>query len=319
MANINQPEIYQGFNRTQAYFEGWYFKLVSADQQTSLALIPGISLAKKDPHAFVQVFLVRHGDKPSLKTDYVRFPIDQFIADRKQFHVSVGMNQFSFTHLHLDIRQANLTVLGDLQIENITPINKGFLNPSIMGPFAYLPNMECSHGVLSLQHFFKGKLTIDGQVIDFTGGKGYLEKDWGTSFPSHYVWIQGNHFAEPNTSLFFSYANIPYLGLRFQGLISHLYLDGKHYRFATYNGGKVISEILSDRQAEYVIKKGPYRLKLIGRIDDVVSLPSPKLGKMDHTIKEGLSGHVSVWLMKGKTVLYQGETNLAGIEIMKKQ
>lgn len=63
MNKANQPEIYQGFNQTQAYFEGWYFKLVSPDQKISIALIPGISLAKKDPHAFVQVFVVHHGDK----------------------------------------------------------------------------------------------------------------------------------------------------------------------------------------------------------------------------------------------------------------
>jgi tocopherol cyclase len=319
MKQFTRPEIYQGFHRQNNYFEGWYFKLVSADKRTSLALIPGISLAKKDPHAFIQVFLVKHGENPTLLNEYIRFSVDQFVADPKDFHVSIGMNQFSFTHLHLDIRQANLTLMGDLQILNITPINRGFLNPSIMGPFAYLPAMECSHGVLSLNHTFKGKLNINGEAIDFTGGKGYLEKDWGTSFPSHYVWMQGNHFSEPDTSFFFSYANIPYLGLRFQGLISHLYLGGKHYRFATYNGGKIISEILSERQAEYVIKKGDYRLKIIGRIDQVVNLPSPKLGRMDQTIKEGLSGQVLLWLMKGKTVLYQGETTLAGIEIMKKK
>jgi hypothetical protein len=39
---------------------------------------------------------------------------------------------------------------------------------------------------------------------------------------------------------------------------------------------------------------------------------------MDHTIKEGLSGQILIWLMKGKTIVYQGQTTLAGIEIMKK-
>jgi tocopherol cyclase len=319
MASIKHPEIYQGFHQHQAYFEGWYFKLVSPDKKTSLALIPGISLAKDDPHAFVQVFYVKHDTKPMLKNAYIRFDVKEFVANPKVFHVGIGMNQFSFRHIHLDIRQPDITIQGDMLIENITPINQGFLNPTIMGPFAYLPRMECCHGVLSLGHDFKGKFIIDGQSIDFTGGRGYLEKDWGRSFPSHYVWMQGNHFAEKETSFFFSYANIPYLGLRFQGLICHLYLQGQHYRFATYNGAKVVSEMLSEKLAEYVLKKGKYRLKIIGKMDDVVSLPSPKLGKMDHAIKEGLSGQISIWLMKGKTVIYQGETNLSGIEIMKKK
>ena len=319
MNNTNHPERYQGFAKTQKYFEGWYFKLVSADQKVTIALIPGISLAKKDPHAFVQVFVVRHGDKPTLKNIYVRYQVKEFMPATDRFYVAVGMNQFSLEHVHLDINQDGIQLKGDLQIINPTPLNKGFLNPSIMGPFTYLPNMECNHGVISLLHTFKGKLILNQETIDFTGGKGYLEKDWGSSFPSAYVWMQGNHFPEKNTSFFFSYANIPYLGLRFQGLIAHLYLEGKHHRFATYNGGKVTSELLSEKQVEYVLKRGSYRLRIVGSIDDVVNLPSPKFGKMDHTIKEGLSGKILIWLMKGKTILYQGQTTLAGIEINKKK
>jgi hypothetical protein len=318
MNKANQPEIYQGFNKTQAYFEGWYFKLVSPDQKISIALIPGISLAKNDPHAFVQVFVVHHGDKPTLKNVYIRYGVKEFVPAKDRFYVAVGMNQFSLQHLHLDLKQENFHLKGDLQIINPTPLNQGFLNPSIMGPFAYLPKMECYHGVLSLLHTFKGKLELNGSVIDFTGGKGYLEKDWGSSFPSAYVWMQGNHFPEKNTSFFFSYANIPYLGLRFQGLIAHLYLEGKHYRFATYNGGRVASELIGKNQVEYVLKRGAYRLRIVGSVEDVVNLPSPKFGKMDHTIKEGLSGQILIWLMKDKTIVYQGQTSLAGIEIMKK-
>lgn len=317
MNQANRPEIYQGFNRTSRYFEGWYFKLVSKDLSHSIALIPGISLAKNDPHAFIQVFVVRHGKTPSLENLYLRFQTRDFIPAKDRFHVAIGMNQFSLSHLHLDVKEGNFQLKGDIQILNPTPLNQGFLNPSIMGPFSYLPRMECYHGVISLIHTFKGVLELNGQSIDFTGGKGYIEKDWGTSFPSAYVWMQGNHFPEKQTSFFFSYANIPYLGLRFQGLICHFLLEGKHYRFATYNGGKVISELIHDRQVEYVLKKGAYRLRVVATIDEVVSLPSPKLGRMDHTIKEGLSGTILVWLMKGKTILYQGQTSLAGVEIMK--
>jgi tocopherol cyclase len=317
MNQANKPEIYQGFKRTHTYFEGWYFKLVTADLRYSLALIPGISLAKKDPHAFIQTFLVKHGQKPTLKHDYLRFATGEFTAERDQFRVAIGMSQFSFEHLHLDLKSTTLTIQGDLQFSQRVPLNQGFLNPSIMGPFAYLPRMECYHGVLSLTHFIKGKLQIHGETVDFTGGKGYLEKDWGTSFPSEYVWLQGNHFPEPTTSFFFSYARIPYLGLRFQGLIAHLYLNGEHYRFATYNGSKIVSELISPLHVEYVIKKGPYRLRIVADVQDLATLPSPKQGRMDQTIKEGLSGQILLWFMKGKVILYQGQTTMAGIEIMK--
>jgi hypothetical protein len=32
-----------------------------------------------------------------------------------------------------------------------------------------------------------GKLTIADQDHDFSGGRGYIEKDWGQSFPSAWV------------------------------------------------------------------------------------------------------------------------------------
>ncbi|QII81181.1 hypothetical protein G7057_00970 [Jeotgalibaca arthritidis] len=45
-------------------------------------------------------------------------------------------------------------------------------------------------------------------------GKGYIEKDWGRSFPKNYIWIQSNHFNDNQRSLFFSYAHIPYRRLK---------------------------------------------------------------------------------------------------------
>jgi hypothetical protein len=65
-----------------------------------------------------------------------------------------------------------------------------------MGWYSYVPFMECYHGLISIDHKLQGSLQINGQEIDFTEGKGYAEKDWGTSFPEGYVWMQSNHFAE---------------------------------------------------------------------------------------------------------------------------
>jgi hypothetical protein len=51
-----------------------------------------------------------------------------------------------------------------------------------MGPYAFVPFMECYHGILSMDHKINGQLIIHDEIIDFTGGKGYMEKDWGQSF-----------------------------------------------------------------------------------------------------------------------------------------
>ena len=63
-----------------------------------------------------------------------------------------------------------------------------------MGPYTFAPFMECYHGVLSFDHTIAGSLAVDGQELDFTGGHGYIEKDWGQAFPKAWIWTQSNHF-----------------------------------------------------------------------------------------------------------------------------
>ena len=66
--------------------------------------------------------------------------------------------------------------------------------------------------------------------IDFTGGRGYTEKDWGHSFPIGYVWMQSNHFSKPEISFKCSIAKIPFKIFSFNGFIAGLWLKKKTYR-----------------------------------------------------------------------------------------
>lgn len=45
-----------------------------------------------------------------------------------------------------------------------------------------------------------GSITINNKNIAFDNGVGYIEKDWGSSFPKSYIWCQGNNFENSNTS-----------------------------------------------------------------------------------------------------------------------
>lgn len=47
--------LFQGHLKKKHYFEGWYFKQVTGDLLYTVAIIPGISIVKNDPHAFIQV------------------------------------------------------------------------------------------------------------------------------------------------------------------------------------------------------------------------------------------------------------------------
>ncbi|MFU8792600.1 MAG: tocopherol cyclase family protein [Acholeplasmataceae bacterium] len=319
LKKIVYPEFFQGKLNKKAYFEGWYYKLVALDQSYSLALIPGVSLNPKDPHAFIQVFFMGHGKLPKLKTYYVRYGIDQFSTTDDTFSVTIGQSRFSKTAIDLDISIDDLSLSGHIDIKDITPIQRHLLMPNIMGFFGYFSFMECYHGVVSLTHQIAGDLIFNDLVLSFTGGKGYIEKDWGKSFPRAYVWIQTNHFKEPSASFMFSYADIPFLGFYFKGLISILYVNQKEYRFATYNFSKVKREIISENTVCYTLKKGRYRLEFCAQKDESVDLASPKNGLMNQTIKEGLSGEVFVKLWRRKTLIFDDHGTSAGIEIMKEK
>ena len=59
---------------------------------------------------------------------------------------------------------------------------------------------------------------------------GYIEKDWGCSFPKTYIWCQGNNFEKSNASFMLSIANVPFKMFNFRGMICVLLIDDKEYK-----------------------------------------------------------------------------------------
>lgn len=310
---IKHPEFFQGNKKKNNYFEGWYYKLVSPDLKTSIAFIPGISINKKDPHAFIQVFL---STKHQLVTHYIRYSSDNFTYSHDQFMVQIENQLFTKNEIDINIDDQQIKIKGEIKLQKHIPLKSSLYAPNIMGPFAYIPFMECNHGVISMNSFLSGKLVINNETIDFNQGKAYLEKDWGTSFPSQYIWLQSNHFKNVNTSIMFSYATIPFIGLSFKGLIVNLIYNQKEYRFSTYNFTKIIKKDILDNSIYFILKRGQYKLHVHAKKDSEVELKSPSFGMMNQTIKEGLSGIIDIKLYKKDILVYKDTGYQAGIEIM---
>lgn len=326
LKRIFQPELFQGRHKQDNYFEGWYFKHVTANQQYSIAFIPGISLNPSDPHAFIQIIFTKKDasntvsqDKAShkLETTYHRFPVSDFSYKDEPFRIQIGKNSFTKQEVLLDIQQEGLHLKGKISFKPLQPITKNLLRPNIMGFFGYFTFMECYHGIISMGHSCSGQITLNGHLIDFTGGKGYIEKDWGSSFPKTYNWLQCNHFTHGDTSLFFSVAHIPFLGTSFKGFICNVRIKGKEYRFATYSGAKIIKETVTPKQLCYTLRRKNLILTIQSDIMDQGVLIAPNHGVMNHTIKEGLSGNVHIKLTNNLgDVLYEDEGSSAGVEIV---
>lgn len=319
LRKIKNPMVFQGKMRGREYFEGWYFKQGTKDGKDIIAFIPGISLEESESHSFVQYIYMGldNNNNRVVKTAYFQYDVGDFSCRDEPFEVKIANNIFTGEMISISLEDQNFNIYGKLQINNITPIKASALMPNIMGFFAYIPRMECYHGVISMNHTVHGTITADGQRIDFIDGKGYIEKDWGTSFPKKYIWIQCNQFEDVNVSVFFSAADIPFMKRSFLGFICNLVIGEDEYRFATYNRSKLTIVHVYDHGAELSLKNSSAELRITASIDSGGTLIAPRRGKMQDTIKEGLSGDITIHLYdKDHKLIYKGNSQMAGIEIV---
>ena len=188
--------------------------------------------------------------------------------------------------IHLDIATKEVTLTGHLSYGPFTP-------PAydIMGPFCAVPFMQCRHGVLSLSHRLSGQLVLNRKKLNFDGGLGYIEKDWGRSFPSRYVWTQCTWTDKKTKApccVMLSVADIPFAGTHFNGSVGSVLFRGKEYRLATYKGLKILE--FTDR--ELLVSQGGLMLHVNLIKDQPLSLAAPSFGRMSRTIKESAACQV---------------------------
>lgn len=302
-------DMYHGWNKNKRYFEGWYYKLVSRDEKTAIAIIPGIAMNEHgEKHAFIQVL-----DGKVLKAYYHKFPFEDFNASRKDFNTSIGDNKFSAHAISLNHKQIG----GSLRFENINPWPSSILSPGIMGPFSFFPFMECYHGVVSLDHTIQGSLNLEGKEMDFTGGRGYMEKDWGHSFPSAYFWMQSNHFSEHGISVKASVAKIPWMGTSFVGFIAGVWLKDRLIQFTTYNFSKLTKSFADESTLNIIIENRNHKLTINAKRESSTELASPIGGLMDGRINESMTDEMHVKLLdkKQNKLLLNDVGRNAGLEV----
>jgi hypothetical protein len=309
------PAWYHGHGKEPPFFEGWYYKLVDAGEQHPYAIIPGIFLSNdpQEAHAFVQTL-----DGVTGQATYHRYPVDAFWASQESFEVHVGPNRFRRDRVYLDIDTPERRVKGELHFTELTPWPVTLAAPGIMGWYGWVPFMETYHGVVSLDHRLHGTLEIDGAPVDFVGGRGYIEKDWGQSFPAAWVWFQSNHFDLPGTCITASVAIIPWLGNSFRGFIVGLWHAGTLYRFATYTGARTEALSIEPDRVHWVMRDQTYRLELHAQRAQAGLLRGPSRTDMEIRVPETLRATVDVRLtdlVGGDRTPFQGTGRHAGLEV----
>ena len=227
---------------------------------------------------------------------------EQFKGNRGNEALFIGENIFHKKGMCLSIHMSNLWVEGKIKYSRLTP-----LKYDIMGPFAFVPFMECRHKVFSMYHRVNGNVQINGKNYTFRNAIGYWEGDKGTSFPKEYLWTQCHI---EGGSLMLSVAEIPLWKIHFTGIIGIIYWKGKEYRFATYLGAKV--KHLKNGYVKITQGKMELEVKLLE--NTTKPLKAPDFGNMIRTIHESVKCRAYYRFRKCGRTIFEFKTDRAAFE-----
>lgn len=273
------------------FFYGWYLKCQSGLQ--TFAVIPALHKTGQKRTCSIQI--ITEND-----TWTVDFPADAFRRIGRT--ISIDKNRFGEKGIRLSIHTPDLSVKGKLDFGCLTP-----LKYDIMGPFSFVPFLECRHSVWSMRHPVCGTVYINRQKYSFQDAWGYWEGDQGRSFPQKYVWTQ---CCFPDGSLMLSVADIPIAGFHFNGVIAVVLWQGRQYRLATYLGARAVR--LQDGMVRIVQGRLTLEAQLLESAGK--ALKAPIKGDMVRTIHENVSCRAFYRFQKGGRVLFAFETNRASFE-----
>lgn len=275
------------------YFCGRYFKCQSKTK--TLAVIHAYHRAKSKTTCSIQIIT----DSGAWN---VVFPYDVYSENKKSGIVKIGGNRFGTDKMTLDIEEDGIKARGSVTFGATTPIKY-----DIMGPFRFVPFMECRHSVFSMLHTVDGEIEINGEKFVFAGDIGYIEGDRGHSFPKVYSWTQ---CCFDGGSLMLSVADIPIGFVHFTGIIGVVYAGGKEYRIATYLGAKA----KKIEGGEIIVRQK--KLTLIAKLIEKQAHPlyAPVSGEMTRVIRESASCRAYYKLEENGRTIVEFESDKASFE-----
>jgi hypothetical protein len=161
-------------------------------------------------------------------------------------------------------------------------VSKTFKNS--MGYNYFLPNLPCYHAVLNTGHLVSGEIKQKNERFIIKNELGYLEKNWGTSFPETYYWLHAVDPNDPQVSILFSRAEIEWIGKKFIRHLGHLRFDEKEVDIRSLKN--VTVSILSSCKDKHEIRIASKTLQMEISIthNNKVRFKGPFNGKLSRDI-----------------------------------
>ncbi len=285
------------------YFEGWYFRFTNNTTNENYALIFAMTKDKDNPHSFIQFY---DGTKHTSK--YYTFPLGDMKYDVLTNTVHIGKNTLSPKSCHFEDKD----IIIDATVTDHISLVPYKNSDSAMGYLSKAP-LECFQEVIYMNATANVIINEKGITHKFSGNS-YMEKTFGTSFPTKWVWMQSNFGRESIFS--FSVGLVPVLFLKIKGFFLIFQYNHKEYRFSSYNFSKIKVD-QKDKDVIISIYKGKNKVILKAKTSHPVKLVGPsKRGKMNLEVFESINSTCTLEFYENNELILSDKYHNVGLELM---
>jgi hypothetical protein len=285
---LNRAPVFRKKDSSQPYFEGYYFKFIN-NQKEIVILIAGISISATEKFSFIQI--ASNYDK---EVSLHKFPLKDLESSENSFFFKIGNNAFGPDKITINIHE----ITAEIHLKNSIQWSRSILNPNIMGILSYVPKVECKHDVITINTEVSGYINLVKHNINFDNGDGYIEKNWGYSFPKKYMWLHANQFQNKAISLQFATAKPKWIFIRPKVHIGYV-MSGKPIHFGTHKLS--IFRVRSDSNSiSITIKTIKHIITINVKNRAPVNLIGPEKGQLKNEIAEYLNSEIELIVIKRK-------------------
>lgn len=292
---------HQGYHRDN--FEGWYYRVTLPQLHQSLAFMYEV---RPQFGASLQVLGIDDQHRWHSFSRWQNFS-GNYLTSEIAHRDSQAFYSASVSHNQGQI--ADITAW-DYQISAIVPWAK-----PVMGWLSYVPVCEPYWQILSMHGLAHGQITWQGHTYTFANAPAYSEKNWGTSFPDRWYWLQCNSWqGQDGLSLVSTGAQRQILGKYSTVAMVGLWWQGQWYRFMP-DRSQIFCDIAPWGDWYITVVQGRYRLEIHGHTDRA---PTPILVPIDRAMqykcRDTGRGQLKINLWRGNRRLLCAQSSLAALE-----
>jgi|GEM_PF-444271 len=272
MFSIYKPSSLQGSFDRKKYFEGWFHKIYSEKYKASFILIYGYTTGNSTKKfGFIQVHI------PNQKVLIMYFDKNEVFCDPNR-HV-VRMGEHILTTNKIDINTKEIGIQLHLTNNQSIPTFK-----NSMGYSYVIPNLTCYHAILNKSHLVSGEIRTANTSFALDQDMGYLEKNWGTSFPENYIWLHAVDPADAKVNLLFSQAEIKWMGSTFFRHLGYLNFENEYIDLRLLKNSIVSSSFVSSEKQVIHISSKLIELEISIVLGEQVLFKGPEDGALRRDI-----------------------------------